>query len=225
LNPVSRSDLEAHLKCSLPSANLVLQEVANAGRHSTVQLALLNPAFPQSTLTRDEQYNLLHNPLYWVFCWPAGQVLAQKLLEKPQLVAGLRVLDFGCGSGVVGIAASMAGAAQVYCLDSDPIARLATKCNQEINRVEVIILESLPDDMEFDLIVATDVMYDRENHGLLDLFSHRSPKVIVADSRRATYPSSYRKTDQMTASPVPDFDVHREFAQVEIWQADQVQTT
>lgn len=207
------TELEAHLQASLPSARLVVQTVAGP-----LRLALLNPEFPQATLTRDEQYNLLHNPLYWVFCWPAGQVLSQQILEQPDLVQGLTVLDFGCGSGVVGIAAAMAGASRVYCLDSDPVARLSTDCNQQINGVELTIVDSLPSEMRFDLIVATDVMYDRENHGLLDLFARIAKRVLVADSRRAVYPEPYVKIAELQASPVPDFDVHREFAQVEIWQ-------
>jgi ribosomal protein L11 methyltransferase len=48
---------------------------------------------------------------------------------------GLDVLDFGCGSGVLGIAAALLGAASVRCVDHDPQAVWATQRNAERNAV------------------------------------------------------------------------------------------
>lgn len=48
---------------------------------------------------------------------------------------GLDVLDFGCGSGVLGIAAALRGAASVRCIDHDPQAVWATRRNAERNQV------------------------------------------------------------------------------------------
>ncbi|MEZ5583685.1 MAG: hypothetical protein R3F37_13865 [Candidatus Competibacteraceae bacterium] len=53
----------------------------------------------------DEIQLILANTPYWIFCWAAGQALAQYLLQNPSLVAGRCVVDFGAGSGVVAIAA------------------------------------------------------------------------------------------------------------------------
>src|SRR5882724_6901692 len=50
-------------------------------------------------------------PPFWAFAWAGGQALARYLLDHPEQVAGRRVLDFGAGSGLVGIAAAKAGAA------------------------------------------------------------------------------------------------------------------
>ena len=50
-------------------------------------------------------------PPFWAFAWAGGQALARYLLDRPQTVAGRKVLDFGSGSGLVAIAAAMAGAA------------------------------------------------------------------------------------------------------------------
>jgi len=52
-------------------------------------------------------------PPFWAFAWPGGQALARYVLDHPGLVAGRRVLDLGSGSGLVAIAAAMAGAAAV----------------------------------------------------------------------------------------------------------------
>src|SRR5262245_33181986 len=50
---------------------------------------------------------------YWAFAWAGGLALARHLLDNPSLVVGRRVLDFAAGSGVIGIAAAKAGAAEV----------------------------------------------------------------------------------------------------------------
>lgn len=46
------------------------------------------------------------------------------------------LVDYGCGSGILGIAALLLGAAKVYGVDNDPQALLATQDNCEKNRIE-----------------------------------------------------------------------------------------
>ena len=48
-------------------------------------------------------------PPYWVYQWAGGMALARYILDRPETVAGLRVLDLGAGSGLVGIAAAIVG--------------------------------------------------------------------------------------------------------------------
>lgn len=50
-------------------------------------------------------------------------------------LAGARVLDFGCGSGVLAIAAARLGAAGVDAVDNDPQALTATATNADANQV------------------------------------------------------------------------------------------
>ncbi len=47
----------------------------------------------------------------------------------------LKVVDYGCGSGVLGIAAAIKGAAEVICVDNDPQALTATADNAKRNDV------------------------------------------------------------------------------------------
>jgi ribosomal protein L11 methyltransferase len=75
--------------------------------------------------------------------------------------SGLRVLDFGCGSGVLGIAAALKGAASVVCVDNDPQALLATADNAQRNGVEAQIACYLPEawlkarpEGQYDIILA-----------------------------------------------------------------------
>ena len=51
-------------------------------------------------------------PPFWAAAWPGGQALARYVLDDPGVVAGRRVLDLGSGSGLVAVAAALAGAAR-----------------------------------------------------------------------------------------------------------------
>lgn len=64
--------------------------------------------------------------------------------ENPPLNS--TVIDYGCGSGILGIAALKLGARFVYAVDNDPQALLSTKNNAENNNLtEKNILTLLPD--------------------------------------------------------------------------------
>ncbi|MDD2769855.1 MAG: 50S ribosomal protein L11 methyltransferase, partial [Methylococcus sp.] len=70
---------------------------------------------------------------------------------------GVTVLDYGCGSGILGIAAALLGAARVYAVDIDPQALVATADNARKNDVEDKIETSLPDRLssfESDIVLA-----------------------------------------------------------------------
>jgi ribosomal protein L11 methyltransferase len=54
-------------------------------------------------------------------------------------VAGARVLDVGCGSGILGICAALLGAASVLGVDTDPLAIEATRANAERNGVATVV--------------------------------------------------------------------------------------
>ncbi|MFT7246891.1 MAG: ribosomal protein L11 methyltransferase [Candidatus Azotimanducaceae bacterium] len=56
------------------------------------------------------------------------------------------VLDYGCGSGILGIAAKLLGARQVVAVDNDPQALVATKDNSGRNGIEGELVTCLPED-------------------------------------------------------------------------------
>lgn len=69
------------------------------------------------------------------------------------------VIDYGCGSGILGIAALKLGAAQVIGIDHDEQALLATRNNAAQNNVTVDVF--LPDDapaLQADIILANIVL-------------------------------------------------------------------
>jgi ribosomal protein L11 methyltransferase len=76
-----------------------------------------------------------------------------------QRLDGLRVLDFGCGSGILALAACVLGAGQVVAVDHDPQALLATRENAAYNQIsggQLIVQEpaELAGDGNFDVVVA-----------------------------------------------------------------------
>jgi ribosomal protein L11 methyltransferase len=69
--------------------------------------------------------------------------------------AQARLLDYGCGSGILAIAASLLGASEVVGVDIDPQAVQATQDNAHRNDVSVQAM--LPDSLSpgtFDVVVA-----------------------------------------------------------------------
>jgi len=69
----------------------------------------------------------------------------------------LTVIDYGCGSGILGIATLLLGAKNVIAVDIDPQAIIATKENAKINNVDkkisIVSSDSLAD-KEVDLLIA-----------------------------------------------------------------------
>ncbi|MCP1599574.1 ribosomal protein L11 methyltransferase [Aeromonas caviae] len=73
-------------------------------------------------------------------------------------LAGKTVVDFGCGSGILGIAALKLGAARVIGIDIDPQAIQASRDNAERNgvadQIELYLPAEQPQDVEADVVVA-----------------------------------------------------------------------
>lgn len=58
------------------------------------------------------------------------------------------VVDYGCGSGILAVAAALLGAKKVWAVDNDPQALIATKANAERNHVSTRIQITSPDQFE-----------------------------------------------------------------------------
>ena len=74
---------------------------------------------------------------------------------EAHLAAEASVLDYGCGSGVLAIAAKRLGAGRVVGIDIDPGALQATRDNARVNAVEIDV--ALPDAVPpgpYDVVVA-----------------------------------------------------------------------
>ena len=103
------------------------------------------------------------SPPYWAFPWLGGQALARYVLDH-DVVRDKRVLDLATGSGLVAIAAVLAGASSVLAVDTDPLAQEAVSANAAANGVVVPFVRDdlldgpLPD---VDVVLAGDVLYEQ----------------------------------------------------------------
>lgn len=99
----------------------------------------LTPPNPQAT-------NILIDPgLAFGTGYHATTRLCLDWLDKQDLTDKI-VLDYGCGSGILGIGACLLGAKQVLAVDIDPQALLATNQNAQQNGVEGQLQSFLPDE-------------------------------------------------------------------------------
>ena len=85
-------------------------------------------------------------------------MLCLNWLEK-QSLKGKTVIDFGCGSGILGIAALLLGADKVWAIDNDPQALLASRDNAQRNGIEdnrliTLLPQQIPTDAKADIMLA-----------------------------------------------------------------------
>ena len=149
-------------------------------------------------------------PPYWAYVWAGGAVLARHILNHPQTVAGGRVLDLGAGSGLVGIAAAMAGARDVIAAEIDRNGVAALALNAAANGVAITVIA---DDVtwgsppEVDLVLAGDVFYSQNVADRVMAFFERCLNagiaVLVGDPGRAYLPRSRLRL--LAEYKVPDF--------------------
>ena len=131
-------------------------------------------------------------PPFWAVAWLGGQALARYLLDHPAAVAGRRVLDLGSGSGLVAIAAQLAGAAHVLAADIDPFCVEAIAVNAALNGVELdVTTEDLLDGEPpaVDVVLAGDVWYEQAMAARVMAWLERSTAtVLLGDPGRAYLP-------------------------------------
>jgi len=139
-------------------------------------------------------------PPYWAFAWAGGQALARYLLDHPGVAEGKRVIDLASGSGLVAIAAALAGAADVTAYDVDPLAIAAIEVNAAANGVRVtacredLLAPGEPPNPgpAADLVLVADAFYQRELAdrvlGFLDRAQAGGAGVLAADLGRSYLP-------------------------------------
>lgn len=215
--------LETYLQSRIPGCRL---EKTPLPHTPEVSLYLINRDFPRNGLTQEQAEALMDTPPYWGFCWASGQVLGHCLLDNPEWVRGKTVVDFGAGSGVVGIAAKMAGAMRVILCDVDKMALRAGALNAWINGVNVDVSAAIEDLMEADIrdwmVTAADVFYDKDNLPMLEKLLDRFATVLVSDSRMKGEPlPSMDIVGDFESHTVPDLDEYREFNRVTLYRSRQ----
>ena len=212
--------LTQSLSSLLPGAELTWQPMVF--EQHKIELSLL--ALSSESLVLDaQQVGAFWQRLpYWAFAWAAGQGLARYILENPELVRGKRVLDFGCGSGLVGIAAAKAGAKSVLCCDTDPLALIASQLNAERNHVDISISnEWTAEAAGLDCLLAADILYDLTSAGDLAEQCRAIPHWLVAETQYQLPPwSSLVEVKQYKVSTLPKLDDFDQDLAVSVYSHD-----
>ncbi|GIF18913.1 putative nicotinamide N-methyase [Actinoplanes tereljensis] len=156
-------------------------------------------------------------PPFWAFVWAGGQALARYVLDHPETVAGKRVHDLACGSGVAAIAAARAGAAHVAATDLNPDAVAAAQRNAAANQVTV---SDTPDRPE--VILAGDVFYSPAVAPaitkILREARRNSVDVLVGDPGRGYFPERLFTALTEYVVPVPAALEEAETLATTVWR-------
>lgn len=194
-----RRDLERRFRTSTRTVQI-------GGR----DIALLSPANADDLISEDDYVKDERLP-YWADLWPSAQVLADEV--RTMRLDGQRVLELGCGLGIVAIAAMLAGAevtATDYYEDALLFAKLnamdatgRTMATRMVNWVE------LPSGLgRYDVVLASDVLYE---HRYAPLVANaiastlvRGGEAIVADPGRIALEGFLEECRERGLTSVPD---------------------
>jgi predicted nicotinamide N-methyase len=189
-----------------------------------IRLHLASEAHDLWLKTEDELQEIGLPPPFWAFAWAGGQGLARYVLDHPDVVAGRRVLDFASGSGLVAIAAAMAGAATVTAVDIDPWAETAVRLNAAENgvRIDFSRRDIIGGPVDADILLAGDVFYDRDFADRLgpwfSALASEAATVLVGDPGRAYLPKSQLGFRASYEVPVTRVLEDSEVKKTTVWQ-------
>jgi len=131
--------------------------------------------------------------------------LARYLLDHPEHVRGKRVVDFGAGSAVAGIAAALAGASSVVAVDIDEVALKMAEHNAGLNGVTLEVALAVPD--AWDVLLASDVLYETGNEVWLSVAAASGRHVLLSDPlRHGTPRPELEVITEYEVRTVPDVD-------------------
>lgn len=161
-----------------------------------IRLHLASEAHALWLKTEEQLAEIGLPPPFWAFAWAGGQGLARYVLDHPECVAGKRVLDFASGSGLVGIAAMLAGAKSAEAADIDPFSHAAIGLNAAENNValSVAAADLTGSDQGWDVVLAGDIFYQRDiaeaNITWFSQLAARGADILIGDPGRAYLPKT-----------------------------------
>jgi predicted nicotinamide N-methyase len=121
-------------------------------------------------LIGEEDFAIDERIPYWADCWPSARVLAEHIGLRAG--HGLRLLELGCGVGLVSLVAAAAGfdvLATDYYADALEFTA-ANAARHKLANVDTRLVDwrRLPDDLgTFDVVVASDVLYEAPQAALV----------------------------------------------------------
>jgi predicted nicotinamide N-methyase len=138
---------------------VVESTVGVAGR----DIGLLHPASAEE-LIDERDFERDERLPYWAELWPSARVLAAEVTRMAG--GGRRLIELGCGAGLVSTSAALAGfdvTATDYYDDATRFARVNVWRNAKVAVADRMVdWRSMPDDLGvFDVVLASDVLYER----------------------------------------------------------------
>lgn len=103
---IFRPDINAVLNLFVDNAEGQLRFASNRRARDTERLAAIRVHHTRAGFEDSDPY--------WSEVWASAIAIAEVMFSDPTLVAGKRVADVGCGLGLAGIAAALAGTARSY---------------------------------------------------------------------------------------------------------------
>lgn len=158
-------------------------------------LAVAHPANADALIS-EADYVLDERLPYWADIWPSSRILAERVLRESG--GGRRLLELGCGMGLVSSAAALAGfsvTATDYYVDAMAFARLNVWDNARCEiATSLLNWRHLPADLgTWDVVVASDVLYEKPYADLVAELLRRavapSGYAIIADPGRLALPA------------------------------------
>ncbi|KAG0152423.1 hypothetical protein CROQUDRAFT_35382 [Cronartium quercuum f. sp. fusiforme G11] len=104
----------------------------------------LNPTKPSPKTSRDDDTHYFssyaHEGIHWTMIQDQIRTDSYRhfITSNPQLFKNKRVLDIGCGTGILSFFAAQAGAKKVYAIDASQIAKNAS-VNMKVNSITEIV--------------------------------------------------------------------------------------
>ena len=124
---------------------------------------------------------------YWNRIWPSEVALSECLIHQffPTKMAGAKVLEIGCGTGLAGVVAAQLGAFTMFS-DMVPITLEAVKETCQLNHIsnfDTCTLdwsEKIESKEHYDVVLGSEVFYDEE---ILANISHVLEQVLASEGK------------------------------------------
>ncbi len=182
---------------SLLDKRFVIQRVKNIDK--------LLDAISEEEFKKDERLP------YWADIWPSAISLSEYVLENQNVFKGKKILELGCGLGLVGITVTAIGG-DVLFTDYDPHALRFTQTNFKRNfsrpaSVQLLDWRNPGHSESFDVILDADILYEKRWLG---------PVLNILDKKLAMHGIAYVADPDRTVAReiytmIESKDWHRQF--------------
>jgi predicted nicotinamide N-methyase len=133
----------------------------------------------------DDEFNKDERLPYWADIWPSAIALSEYVVENKSEFKGKKILEIGCGLGLVGIAVTAIGGDVLFTdYDSHALRFTQTNFTRNFNRpASVQLLDwRYPGNTEsFEIVLAADILYEKRwLEPVLDILERKLSPVGIA---------------------------------------------